>query len=264
MRRQTPQHDRITARAPATRYRPWLWRSRNFRPVDNSYERFVGCRFDALESRFKSEVQLEDFRLQAILEIARTLGTRRILDLGCGKGRFAKELAKDGIAVVGTDISRKMLVSSTIADRVRSNVVQLPFASDAFDMVIAIEVIEHIPNYKLQTLIGELRRVVRHDGCILILDKNIASLSSRGWFLPNVLLKRVDEWRGLWMYRGSDPVRERWFWPRAFARRLGKHFGRVEIRYLKSAEEGHALFAWFHSARKFTLWIAREPRGRHA
>ena len=66
-------------------------------------------RFDALRGRFKREVAPDDPRLGRRRACSRRLPGRRVLDLGCGKGRFAGSLTALGAAVVGLDLSAGML-----------------------------------------------------------------------------------------------------------------------------------------------------------
>ena len=62
------------------------------------------------------------------------------------------------------------------------------------------------------------------------------------------------------MYPSDSKVRERWFWPREFRRRLGRHFEDVAVSHLLSpSESGLTLFRRVPSARLMTLWSARAP-----
>jgi 2-polyprenyl-3-methyl-5-hydroxy-6-metoxy-1,4-benzoquinol methylase len=47
---------------------------------------------------------------RAILDAVRGLGARRLLDVGCGEGWLARELAQEGVTVVGFDGSRELVV----------------------------------------------------------------------------------------------------------------------------------------------------------
>ena len=60
------------------------------------HEAVVASRFDALHGRFKRVLADDDPRLRGVVDSLRPLAGRRILDLGCGKGRFARALAEQG------------------------------------------------------------------------------------------------------------------------------------------------------------------------
>ena len=191
-----------------------------------AHERYVAERFDAIAGRFRAEVDAEDYRLDAVVRaIARgadraSLAGLRILDLGCGKGRFARHLQGLGAEVVGLDASSRMLAAAKGLDRVRASAARLPFASATFDAVIAIEVIEHLSTGGLTATLSEAARILRPGGRITIVDKNVFSLDARRPWMPKVAVKRIDERRGLWMYPSRGPVRERWFRPGGLAGRL--------------------------------------------
>jgi SAM-dependent methyltransferase len=228
------------------------------------HEAEVGARFDLLHRRFKPEVSREDVRLGAVRDCLGPLTGRRILDLGCGKGRFAASLTASGAEVVGLDRSAAMLVvaagSGAGLDCVRGSARRLPFAGAAFDAVIAVEVFEHLA--AIDEVLLEVRRVLRPGGVLAIVDKNAGSWNVQRPWLPNLAVKWIDERRGRWMYPSGGPVRERWFWPRRFGRRLRRLFGDVRVTHLLTPPEStHPLFRRVPCARLLTLWSARVPGG---
>jgi SAM-dependent methyltransferase len=102
----------------------------------------------------------------------------RLLDLGCGAGRHAFEAARRGARVVALDADRSELarvaaVAAAMAEAdelppsasirtVASDATAMPFPDDAFDVVIAAEVLEHIrPD---QRAMDEISRVLRPGG----------------------------------------------------------------------------------------------------
>jgi SAM-dependent methyltransferase len=67
----------------------------------------------------------------------------RVLDVGCGPGRHAHELARHGIEVVGVDISQRFVELATNGDAagarfVRGDARRLPVRSGGFDAAISL------------------------------------------------------------------------------------------------------------------------------
>lgn len=227
-----------------------------------AHEAAVGARFDALEARFRAEVEPDDVRLRAILGALGAVQGRRVLDLGCGKGRFATRLVEIGAEVIGLDLSAGMLARAAGTQRVRGSALRLPLAGSSVDAVIAVEVFEHLPALGIDPALTEIRRVLRPGGRIAILDKNAGALDARRPWLPSLALKWLDQRRGRWMYPPDGPVREHWFWPGPFRGRLARHFERVAVEHLLSpTEAGHAIFRRVPRARLLALWTARAPGG---
>ncbi len=221
-----------------------------------AYEAEVAARFDALQLRFKSVVASDDTRLQAILALLGPLQGLRVLDLGCGKGRFAARLAEAGAEVVGIDLSAKMLKLAEGLDRVRCSARRLPFASGSFDAVIAVEVLEHLET--IDDALKEVRRVLRVGGCVAIVDKNAASLNALRPWLPSLAVKWIDQRRGRWMYDHGGRVRERWFWPWRLRNRLRQDFEDVRVHYLLSPPEAEWwVFQQVPCSRLMTVWTAK-------
>jgi SAM-dependent methyltransferase len=100
----------------------------------------------------------------------------RVLDLGCGEGRHAVAAARDAGEVVGVDLDPDRLraaredydtyAEGTPGSFLRGDALSLPFADDAFDVVVCSEVLEHIPDY--EAALGELRRVCRPGGTLAV------------------------------------------------------------------------------------------------
>jgi 2-polyprenyl-3-methyl-5-hydroxy-6-metoxy-1,4-benzoquinol methylase len=95
----------------------------------------------------------------------------RVLDVGCGEGVFAAELARAGAQVVGIDAAEEPL------RRARARHPQLdlrlvdgegdwPLPDAGFDVVWAGEVIEHVAD--TAAWLSEVRRVLRSGGALLL------------------------------------------------------------------------------------------------
>jgi 2-polyprenyl-6-hydroxyphenyl methylase/3-demethylubiquinone-9 3-methyltransferase len=228
----------------------------------SAHEAEVASRFDALHRRFKDALEPADYRLTGLIDAVGPVAGLRVLDLGCGKGRFAKALQDRGATVTGIDLSAAMLAEAEGVARVRGSARSLPFASRSFDAVVAVEVFEHLDPETWAGAIAEARRVLAPRGTLAIVDKNLASLNARRPWLPSALVKKIDERRGLWMYPSGGPVRERWFWPGRLRGALLGSFSDVQVVHLLSpAEARRALFRLVPAARLMTLWVAQDDGG---
>ena len=230
-----------------------------------THEAEVSSRFDLLQERFKDRIGDEDYRLGGLLDRLGPVAGLRILDVGSGKGRFSRALQRRGASVIGIDLSQGMLAGAVGLDRVRGSVRHLPFPGGYFDCVVAVEVLEHLAASTVDAALGEFRRVLRPGGRLAIVDKNAGSLNARRPWLPNLIVKRIDERRGLWMYPRDSPVRERWFWPARLRRQIGQFFQDVRVAYLLSPDEARRLlFREVPGARRMAIWTARATGGTHA
>jgi SAM-dependent methyltransferase len=228
------------------------------------YEAIVASRFDALHARFKRDVAEDDPRVRGILASLGPLDGRRILDLGCGKGRFSRILADRGASVVGLDVSAAMLAGAREAglDCVRASAARLPFRAECFDAVIAVEVFEHLEPRVVNEVCEELRRVLLPGGVFVLVDKSVYAMNAHRRWLPAVAVKWLDQRRGLWMYPHGVAVRERWFSPARMRQRLLRWFSQVRVEHLLARDEaGRFPFSSVPITRLFVLWAARSPGG---
>lgn len=86
------------------------------------------------------------------------------LDIGCAKGDFVREMRARGVRAFGTDISSYSVATATPDLRpvlCASSMAALPYTGDAFDLVVAIEVLEHLPPEVVDAALDELWRVAR-------------------------------------------------------------------------------------------------------
>jgi malonyl-CoA O-methyltransferase len=102
------------------------------------------------------------------------MSPQRILDLGCGPGFFSRELALmyPKAQIVGLDLAKSMLIQARKKHSwrrkwslVAADMKNLPFATGAFDLVFANQVIHW--GDSLPHVFRELNRVMQANGCLM-------------------------------------------------------------------------------------------------
>jgi SAM-dependent methyltransferase len=97
----------------------------------------------------------------------------RILDFGCGTGAIVAEGLKRGLSMSGADtfeghyVDWHLAVPDPIRNSIRKIEGTLPFDANSFDVVIANQVFEHIPDKALRSVLQDIRRVLRPGGHLL-------------------------------------------------------------------------------------------------
>lgn len=119
----------------------------------------------------------KDPTLPILLEAMKPLPTDRMLDVGCGSGRFAIELAPLVAKIIGVDLTPAMLEQAaklqaqTQVKNVewrQTDVTQLPFADGEFNIVACSAMLHHVVSPA--RVIAEMRRVCKSGGRIVAKD----------------------------------------------------------------------------------------------
>jgi 2-polyprenyl-6-hydroxyphenyl methylase/3-demethylubiquinone-9 3-methyltransferase len=125
---------------------------------------------DAVWSAVPEGAEPEHFAARRDFLFEHVTAGQGVLDLGCGDGAFAAELMDAGCEVTMADVAgealRRARVRAPGAEAVQLvEGAPLPFAEDAFDVVWAGEVLEHVAD--VVGLLAEVRRVLRWGGALL-------------------------------------------------------------------------------------------------
>ncbi len=94
-------------------------------------------------------------------------GALSILDIGCGTGAMSARLARWG-RVVSADFSSLALQFSRrrgLKHLAGADAMRLPFAADGFDVLVAMDMLEHLPDD--QAALCEFRRVLKPGGRVI-------------------------------------------------------------------------------------------------
>jgi SAM-dependent methyltransferase len=157
------------------------------------------------ELEYPDAVPLPDPRLdrkfERMFELLRDrLPVDSMLDAGCGDGRYLAALGTIGMVpprLVGSDISERILETARATaaahgvepELVRANLEALPFPDASFELVLSVQVIEHL----LDPAAGlrELARVLRPGGTLLLSTDNARNRITQTLNVPRTAVVRT-------------------------------------------------------------------------
>ena len=142
--------------------------------MDRSRERTREV-YDRIAEHFSSTREHPWPEVEAFLE---DRSGARGLDVGCGNGRHAQELAACCERVVGVDASRGLLGTANVRatergyadalDLVAGDASHLPLATDSVDLGVYVATLHHLPDRETRVRsLDELARVLAPDGAAL-------------------------------------------------------------------------------------------------
>jgi malonyl-CoA O-methyltransferase len=177
------------------------------------------------EEHFPSTIDPRIYHVQLILETFGDLTGRSVLDVGSGKGRFARVLRERYPAslLVAFDLAEAMLRSVPSGIHTCSGTMtHLPFRDGAFDFAYATESLEHA--VQIDVAVAEMCRVLKPGGRLVIIDKN------------------AEHWGRL-----KTPEWEKWFRRDELEKLLRRHCSEVTSRpisYWEDVEPDGLFLAW--------------------
>src|SRR5262249_375494 len=141
-------------------------------------------------------------RKRRLEEIGQWLAGEKVcsaLELGCGPAEMSaliRRLNGPGCEVVSLDLGLGFVPLADAIGRandgflkfVLGNATQLPFPAESFDLVVTMEMVEHVPHWP--KVIAEAARVLKPNGVLIISTPTCAGFHS--W------LKRVWQWFTGW------------------------------------------------------------------
>jgi SAM-dependent methyltransferase len=151
----------------------------------------------------------------SILEFVKTRAGRHIVDLGCGTGGYAAWLLRAGFDVTAIDRNAAhVAAAASLGVPARQVDGPLPFEDRSVDTVVMIEVLEHVPDEAIESLLADVRRVVRTNLLLTVPDcGDVSKLQDAGVTCEHFL--------------AADHVQ--FFTARSLSALLGKFFRKVEI-----------------------------------
>lgn len=109
----------------------------------------------------------------------------KILDAGCGEGVLVEEYRSKGYSIEGIDLNYE---SEYVK---RGNILNMPYPDNTFDVVLCLDVFEHIDFKDQPACLKEIKRILR-PGVLLISIPNLAHLNSRFRFFFCGTFDRTD------------------------------------------------------------------------
>lgn len=140
-----------------------------------------------------------------VARVVRAWEPQRVLDVATGTGDLALEMQKrcPDAVVVGSDFCEEMLAHarlSGLAETVVADALALPFEDGEFDVVTVAFGLRNMADYR--RALEEMRRVLRPDGHLLVLDFSLPNGWLRvpyRWYLHHVLPSLAG-----WLTREAD------------------------------------------------------------
>jgi SAM-dependent methyltransferase len=122
-----------------------------------------------------------------------------ILDAGCGEGVLVEEYRNAGYAIRGLDLNYSSVYVT------QGDLLNIPFDDETFDLVLCLDVIEHLNCEDQGPALREIRRILKKDGQALLAVPNLAHFASRLSFLFTGRLIRTST---VDRHRGDRPIQE--------------------------------------------------------
>lgn len=133
----------------------------------------------------------------------------KILDVGCGRGDVALYLGKNSKKTIGIDYSKEAikLANSTrknfplaIRKKVHyqiMNIRKMSFPDNYFDIVICIDVLEHLYRDEVEQALREIKRVLKKDGVLFLqtgMNKLLYDFVYKYYIFPvNKIVTTIDQ-----------------------------------------------------------------------
>jgi SAM-dependent methyltransferase len=166
-------------------------------------------------------------------------GDSNVLDLGCGRGGVAEVIWRDVRLAAGADPDMASLTGHRAKGMptVRAVAENLPFASDSFDVVVSVWVLEHLVD-PLGVFI-EVRRVLRPGGHFIFLTPNMRN--------PLMVMNRLGK---------ALPALQRRLVPRVYGRDEADTF---PVRYRANTEREIKTYAHAAGLRVQEMRVVPDP-----
>lgn len=129
-----------------------------------------------------------EYAASTVLFLPHPAAGARLLDVGCGDGRFLAYMAQHGWIAEGCDFdANAVMLAQQRGLTVREGALEdIHYDNESFDVVTMSHLIEHV--YDVRSLLREARRILKPGGKLVIITPNTQSFGHRLF---------GQDWRGL-------------------------------------------------------------------
>ncbi|TSC61484.1 MAG: methyltransferase [Parcubacteria group bacterium Gr01-1014_48] len=145
--------------------------------TDDAHTKALKETYDLIAGGYAKEHEHDRWGYDVLDEMFSTVSYKGIVfDIGCGPGKECAYAYTKGYRVIGADISPGMLEQARLRVPLvpffSMNVLQLVFAENSLDAVIARSVLLHVPQKDVPQALREIRRVLVPGGRAYIAIRN--------------------------------------------------------------------------------------------
>lgn len=128
-----------------------------------SYDKNAGYHAE----KFKTVVDSSRPEFQKFINL---LPGKKILDIGCGSGDHAEWFVKQGLDVIGIDISEKLLIyaKENGVDARYMDMENMSFEKESFDGVWAVTSLIHVKKENIAKVLSDIHSLLKNDGIFYV------------------------------------------------------------------------------------------------
>jgi len=164
----------------------------------------------------------------------------RILDAGCGEGVLVKKYKEQGRNISGIDLNYQ---SELV---LMGDILSMPFDDNSFEVVLLLDVFEHLQFLQQPFALKEIKRVLASNGTLVISIPNLAHFSSRVkmFFFGNFIRSDIEA-----NHPGERPYPENIELLKTNGYRIDHAVGitlTVPFLYTRLIKKRPSMFLWLH------------------
>ena len=117
-------------------------------------------------NEYRQTINFNPIRFKTLIKYLKPKKGEKILDIGCSRGFYVREMEKYTKEIRGVDIDRISLKKSVTKKVEYSDAASLNFKENTFDKVYSLHTIEHTPD--LTKFFKEIEKVLKPGGKVVI------------------------------------------------------------------------------------------------